>query len=61
MYIGMDMAQRQRITHLQVESDSSLLVDMVTWKCNINGNIPTLIQRIRDLKNMSWHVHINHT
>jgi len=42
-------------------SDSSLLVDMVTGKCNINGNVPTLIQRIRDLKNMSWHVHINHT
>jgi len=34
---------------------------MVTGKCNINGNVPTLIQRIRDLKNMSWHVHINHT
>jgi len=61
MYIGMDMARRQGITHLQVESDSSLLVDMVTGKCNINGNVPTLIQRIRDLKNMSWHVHINHT
>jgi len=35
MYIGMDMARRQGITHLQVESDSSLLVEMVTGKCNI--------------------------
>jgi len=61
MYIGMDMARRQGTTHLQVESDSSLLVDMVAEKRNINGNVPTLIQRIRDLKNMSWHVHINHT
>ena len=61
MYIGMDMAQSQGITHLQVEGDSSLLVDMVTGKCNINGNVPTLIRRICDLKNMSWHVQINHT
>jgi ribonuclease HI len=56
MYIGMDMAQRHGITHLQVEDDSSLLVDMVTGKCNINENVPTLIRHIRDLKNMSWHV-----
>jgi len=61
MYIGMDMARRRGITHFQVESDSSLLVDMVTGKCNINGNVPTLIRHIRDLKNKSWHVHINHT
>jgi len=61
MYIGMDMARRQGITHLQVESDSSLLVYMVTGKCSINGNVPTLIERIRDLRDMSWHVHINHT
>jgi ribonuclease HI len=60
MYIGVDMARRQGITHLQVESDSKVLVDMVTGKCNINGNVPTLIRRIRDLKNMSWQVQINH-
>jgi len=53
MYIGVDMARRQGITHLQVESDSKVLVNMVTGKCNINGNVPTLIRRIRDLKNMS--------
>ena len=50
MYIGMDMARRQEITHLHVESDSKVLVDMVTGKCNINGNVPTLIRHIRDLK-----------
>ena len=60
MYIGMDMARRQGITHLQVGSDSKVLVDMVTEKCTINGNVPTLIRRIRDLKNMSWQVQINH-
>ena len=50
MYIGMDMARRQGTTHLQVESDSSLLVDMVAEKRNINGNVPTLIRRICDQK-----------
>jgi len=34
--------------------------DMVTEKCNINGNVPTLIRRIRDLNNMNWQVQINH-
>ncbi|PNX98485.1 hypothetical protein L195_g021733 [Trifolium pratense] len=29
---------------------------MVTEKCNVNGNIPTLIKRIHDLKNMNWQV-----
>ncbi|CAJ2669285.1 unnamed protein product [Trifolium pratense] len=61
MYIGMNLARRQGITHLQVESDSKMLVDMVTGNCNVNGNIPTLIKRIRDLKNMNWHVQFNHT
>jgi ribonuclease HI len=61
MYIGMDLARRQGITHLQVESDSKVLVDMVTGNCNTNGNISTLIRRIRDLKNMNWQVQINHT
>jgi len=40
VYIGMDMARRQGITHLQVESDFKVLVDMVIEKCNINGNVP---------------------
>ena len=55
------MAQRRGITHPQVESDSKVLVDMVTGKCNINENVFTLIQRIHDLKNISLQVQINHT
>ncbi|MCH89552.1 ribonuclease H protein [Trifolium medium] len=54
MYLSMDLAMRQEITHLQVDSDSKVLVDMVTGNCTINGNIPTLVRRIRDLKNMNW-------
>jgi hypothetical protein len=53
MYLGMDLAMRQGMTHLQVDSDSKLLVDMVTGNCTINGNIPTLVRRIRDLKRMN--------
>ncbi|GAU44764.1 hypothetical protein TSUD_246570 [Trifolium subterraneum] len=60
MYIGMNLARRQGITHLQVESDSKMLVDMVTGNCNVNENIPTLIKCIRSLKNMNWHVQFNH-
>jgi hypothetical protein len=36
MYIGMDLARRQGITHLQVESDSKVLVDMVTGNCKVD-------------------------
>ena len=61
MYLGLELAQRRRITHLQVESDSKVLVDMITGNCNINGSVPTLIRRIREFKNMNWHVQINHT
>ncbi|GAU44778.1 hypothetical protein TSUD_27470 [Trifolium subterraneum] len=50
MYLGMNLALRQGITHLQVDSDSKVLVDMVTGNCTINGSIPTLVRRIRDLK-----------
>ncbi|MCH82364.1 ribonuclease H protein, partial [Trifolium medium] len=60
MYIGMDLAWRQGTTHLQVDSDSNVLVDMVTGNCNSNETIPTLIRRIRDLNNKNWQVHINH-
>jgi ribonuclease HI len=48
MHIGMNLARRQWITHLQVESDSKVLVDMVIENCNANINILTLIRRICD-------------
>ncbi|MCI40706.1 ribonuclease H protein, partial [Trifolium medium] len=56
IYIGMDLAWRRGTTHLQVDSDFNVLVDMVTE----NGTIPTLIRRIRDLNNKNWQVQINH-
>jgi ribonuclease HI len=52
MYIGLDMARRKGITHLHVESDSKVLVNIVTGNCNIHGGTPTLVQRNRTIKNM---------
>jgi ribonuclease HI len=53
MYIGMNLARRLRITHLQVKSDSKILVEIVTGNYNVNTDIPILIRRIRDLTNMN--------
>ncbi|CAJ2634326.1 unnamed protein product [Trifolium pratense] len=61
MYEGLKIARRQGFSHIIVESDSKLLVDMVTNNCQINGATPVLIRRIRDLINLSWHVQVNHT
>jgi hypothetical protein len=61
MYEGLLIARSQSFLHLIVESDSKLLVDMVTNNCKINGATPVLILRIQDLINLPWHVQINHT
>ncbi|PNX83854.1 hypothetical protein L195_g039903 [Trifolium pratense] len=54
MCIEVDLAQRQgNITHLRVESDLKILVDMVTRNYNANEIIPTLIWCICDLMNMN--------
>ncbi|PNX73568.1 receptor-like kinase, partial [Trifolium pratense] len=55
------LSRRHEITHLQMESDSKVLVDMVTRNCKLNGRIPTLIKHIHALKNLDWHVEINHS
>jgi ribonuclease HI len=52
----MNLAKRLRITHLQVESDSKVLVEIVTRNYNVNMDIPTLFKRIRDLTDMNRHV-----
>ena len=61
MYLGLDMAWRENITHLTVESDSKILVDMITDNCKFSGIIPTLVRRIRKFLNLSWTVQVNHT
>jgi ribonuclease HI len=61
MYLGLDLAHQQGIKKLHVESDSKVLIDMVTKKKNFNGNIPTLVRRIRQLLQLNWQVHLSHT
>jgi ribonuclease HI len=56
----MQLAWRHNFHHLQVESDSKTLIDMITGKVKINGNPPTLIHRIQDLLKLNWQVHFNH-
>ncbi|KAK2446639.1 SKP1 protein [Trifolium repens] len=58
----MQLAWRQGFHHLQVESDSKSLVDMITGKVKFNGNPPTLVRRIGELIKLNyWQVQFNHT
>jgi len=61
MYLGLDFAWRENTTHLIVESDSKILVDMITENCNFGGTTPTLVKRIQQLLSLSWTVKIIHT
>jgi len=61
MYLGLDMAWRENTTHLTVESDSKILVDMITENCNFSGTTPTLVRRIRHPLSLSWTVKITHS
>ncbi|GAU24728.1 hypothetical protein TSUD_355570 [Trifolium subterraneum] len=61
MYLGLDLARRVGIMHLHVESDSKVLIDMVTKKINSKGNLPTLVHHIRQLLDLNWQVQLSHT
>lgn len=61
MYEGLKIARRQGFLQLIVESDSKLLVDMVTGNYKLSGATPILIHRLCDLIDLPWNVHINHT
>ena len=61
MYLGLDMAWREHIPRLIVESDFKTLIDMVTGSCMFSGAIPTLMRRIRNLLTLDWHVQFRHT
>jgi len=49
LYIGIDMAWREGLSHLIVKSDLNVLVDMVSNNCKISWVIPSLIRRIQEL------------
>ena len=46
LYLGLDLAWRENTTHLVMESDSKVLVDMIIENCNFGGPTPTLVKRI---------------
>jgi len=48
VYLGLEMAWRDHIPQLIVESDSKLLIDMITYKCNLGGMVPILVRCIHN-------------
>jgi ribonuclease HI len=61
MYLGLKLSWSDGISHLCVESDSKLLIDMVTNNCKTNGTALSLIRHIRNLLDRSWCVEVHHT
>jgi ribonuclease HI len=61
MYVGLELARRKGVTHLIVESDSKILIDMVTGRCKLNGATPILLRRIQELISMDWQTQFSHT
>ena len=51
MYLGLELAWRDDISQLCVESDSKLLIDMIKNNCKMNGTTPVLIWRIQNILN----------
>jgi ribonuclease HI len=61
LYLGLDMAWRDHISHLIIENDSKLLIDMITGNCTISGATPILVRRIRNLLALDWQVQVRNT
>ena len=61
VYLGLVMAWRNRIPQLIVESDSKLLIDMITYKCNLGGIVPILVRCDCNLLSLDWQVQVLHT
>ena len=61
MYLGLELAWRDDISQLCVESDSKLLIDMVTNNCKMNGTTLVLIRRIQNILNRNWWIQVHHT
>jgi ribonuclease HI len=61
LYLGLDMAWSEGLSHVIIESDSKVLIDMVTNNCKINGTIPSLVRRIQEILQRDWHTQVIHT
>lgn len=58
MYLRLELARREQISHLIVQSDSKILIDMVTNKCIFGGNVPVLVKHIHKLLHHDWQVQV---
>ena len=61
MYLGLEVSWRDGISQLCVESESKLLIDMITNNCKMNGTTPVLIRRIQNILNRNWWIQVHHT
>jgi ribonuclease HI len=61
MYLRLEMAWREHISQLIVESDSKILIDIVTENCKFSGSVPMLVQHIRKLVSLDRRVQFRHT
>jgi len=61
LYLGLDMAWSEGLSHVIVESDSKVLIDMVANNCKISGTIPSMIRRIQEILQRYWHTQVIHT
>jgi hypothetical protein len=60
-YEGMKLTWRLVVTHLYMESDSKLLINMVIGRCNLSGATSILIRWIHKLISPDWHTRFQHT
>jgi hypothetical protein len=55
------MVWRYHISYLIIESDSKLLIDMITENCTIGEATPILVRRIHNFLALDWQVQVRHT
>jgi len=49
LYLGLDLTLSEGLSHVIVESDLKVLIDMDTNNCKINGTIPSLVRSIQEI------------
>jgi hypothetical protein len=61
MYLDLDLAWKEHISHLIVESDSKILIDVIMDNYKFSRTIPTLVRHIRNMFALDCHIKICHT
>jgi len=59
--MGTQMANREGFTPLRVESDSKLLINIVTRSCKLDKHTPILVCHIQDLAMLHGNIAFKHT